>query len=392
MESASPNLWQQMRVAARRAGLSAFWRWWKGELAALIPARLHNAVQRRRLRPVLAFDADAAVLWVPAVANSHLGYKEAARIPLTADPAATAAAGRAAIERLVAAPRTEAERGRRGSSSRCPRTRCCARRSPCRRPSRTISQQVLAYDLDRHTPFKPDEVYFDAVIVGRDRGEAGNPRRLGGGAQDRRGPGAAAGGKLGRDGRRRDARTAHRPGAARGDRAESASRPPSDRKLRRGAAGRSGMPLALIVGVGARRHGAPHLAEARLRHRARTARRPGARAGRCVERAARAARAAHRRLQLRAAEEIRLSQRAAVGRGRDQAPARRHLAHAARDEEPGEGQGAASRDPPARRERRTRDASFRCSRSRSCSNRRRRGRRRRRSSRARARSSTSVRS
>jgi general secretion pathway protein L len=29
-------------------------------------------------------------------------------------------------------------------------------------------EQVLAYDLDRHTPFKPDEVYFDAVVVGRD--------------------------------------------------------------------------------------------------------------------------------------------------------------------------------------------------------------------------------
>ena len=34
-------------------------------------------------------------------------------------------------------------------------------------------QQALAYDLDRHTPFKPDELYFDAAIVGRDaqRGE-----------------------------------------------------------------------------------------------------------------------------------------------------------------------------------------------------------------------------
>ena len=29
-------------------------------------------------------------------------------------------------------------------------------------------EQALAYDLDRHTPFKPDEVYFDAVVIGRD--------------------------------------------------------------------------------------------------------------------------------------------------------------------------------------------------------------------------------
>jgi general secretion pathway protein L len=34
-------------------------------------------------------------------------------------------------------------------------------------------KQALAYDLDRHTPFKADELYFDAAIVGRDpvRGE-----------------------------------------------------------------------------------------------------------------------------------------------------------------------------------------------------------------------------
>ena len=29
-------------------------------------------------------------------------------------------------------------------------------------------KQTLAYDLDRHTPFKPDELWFDAAVVGRD--------------------------------------------------------------------------------------------------------------------------------------------------------------------------------------------------------------------------------
>ncbi len=28
--------------------------------------------------------------------------------------------------------------------------------------------RTLAYDLDRHTPFRPDQVYFDAVVIGRD--------------------------------------------------------------------------------------------------------------------------------------------------------------------------------------------------------------------------------
>src|SRR5207253_11523302 len=28
--------------------------------------------------------------------------------------------------------------------------------------------QTLAYDLDRHTPFRPEQLYFDAVVVSRD--------------------------------------------------------------------------------------------------------------------------------------------------------------------------------------------------------------------------------
>jgi len=167
METASPNLWQQVRVAARRAGLSAFFRWWKDELVALVPARLHNSVQRRRLRPVLAFEADAAVLWVPEVANSHLGYKEAARIPLAADQAATAMAGRAAIGALPPAAS--------GGGAGPLRIVVALPSSQVLRKTITLPvavednlEQVLAYDLDRHTPFKPEEVYFDAAVVGRD--------------------------------------------------------------------------------------------------------------------------------------------------------------------------------------------------------------------------------
>src|SRR5206468_254198 len=29
-------------------------------------------------------------------------------------------------------------------------------------------KEALAYDLDRHTPFRADQLYFDAVVIGRD--------------------------------------------------------------------------------------------------------------------------------------------------------------------------------------------------------------------------------
>ncbi len=166
MERASPKLRQRARVVSRRLGLAAFWGWWAGELAPLIPHQLRNTVARMRMRPVLAFDADAAVLFVPKVANRRLAYKETARIPLSADPEATAAAGRAAIDALAAA-----NGGRSGS----PRVVVALAEDQVLRKTINLPAaveeslvQVLTYDLDRHTPFKPEEVFFDASIVGRD--------------------------------------------------------------------------------------------------------------------------------------------------------------------------------------------------------------------------------
>ena len=75
-------------------------------------------------------------------------------------------------------------------------------------------KQALAYDLDRHTPFKPDELHFDAAVVGRDRAKGRDTRRLGGGAAQRGDGSAPPRGELGSDGRRRHAGCAgrRRPG------------------------------------------------------------------------------------------------------------------------------------------------------------------------------------
>jgi general secretion pathway protein L len=167
MEAANPDLWQRLRGVARRAGFSAFWSWWIGQLAPLIPAWMHNVVRRWRLRPVLAFGADTAVLWVPAVANRHLAYQEAARIALSADEAAVTIAGRAAIEGL-----SPAAKGRGSGPVRIVVALAAGHvlRKTITLPAAIEDNlaQALTYDLDRHTPFKSDEVNFDAIIVGRD--------------------------------------------------------------------------------------------------------------------------------------------------------------------------------------------------------------------------------
>jgi general secretion pathway protein L len=120
-----------------------------------------------RMRPVLAFEADAAVLFVPELANSHLAYKEAARIPLTGDQDAAVTAGRAAIESLSPAA------GAGGTNPvevvvALPANQVLRKAITLPAAVEDSLAQVLAYDLDRHTPFKPEEMCFDANIIARD--------------------------------------------------------------------------------------------------------------------------------------------------------------------------------------------------------------------------------
>ena len=100
MANFTADLRQRLRDYAHQLGLPAFWRWWMGQLAPLVPAVPRAALKRRMLRPVLAFAQDAAVLWVPRTSNGALAYAAAAHIPLAGDPALVQQAGRAVLDAL----------------------------------------------------------------------------------------------------------------------------------------------------------------------------------------------------------------------------------------------------------------------------------------------------
>jgi len=162
-DSTSFKITAYPRSLARRLRLVGFGQWWKRELAAAMPERLRAAFARRRARPVLAFDGSRATLWQPSAANGELRMVAVADVPLYADAQSVEAAGRAAFAPLVAA---------HGASpsivvSLSPRA---SLRKILTLPMALEDHlhQSLAYDLDRHTPFKPEELYFDAVVVDRD--------------------------------------------------------------------------------------------------------------------------------------------------------------------------------------------------------------------------------
>lgn len=148
---------------ARRLGLTGFGHWWLRELAAAMPMRLRTALDRRRTRPVLAFDGNTATLW-RSTTNGRMQMSEVARIALDGDAQSVAAAGRAAFALLV----------RAAGGAPAPIIVTLSPRASLRK-TLTLPmaledhlRQSLAYDLDRHTPFKPEELYFDAVVVDRD--------------------------------------------------------------------------------------------------------------------------------------------------------------------------------------------------------------------------------
>jgi general secretion pathway protein L len=150
------------KSVARRLGLIGFFGWWKRELSAAMPATLRAFSERRRARPVLAFDGNTATLWRPTEASGGVTMAESARIALDGESSVVASAGRAALAPLLAA-------------GRAPQLVVSLSPRASLRKSLTLPmaiedhlRQALAYDLDRHTPFKPDELYFDAVVVDRD--------------------------------------------------------------------------------------------------------------------------------------------------------------------------------------------------------------------------------
>ncbi len=157
-----PGAGSASRDLARRLGVAGFWRWWRRMLASLVPAGPRTALERRRMRPVIAFDGDHASVWQAQGSDGRIELVEIARVALGGDAGAVSSEGRNALARLPhrAAPVKVAV-------ALAPRT---ILRKSLVLPAALEQdlRQALAYDLDRHTPFKPDELYFDAQVVERD--------------------------------------------------------------------------------------------------------------------------------------------------------------------------------------------------------------------------------
>ena len=132
--------------------LAGFWRWWTGELAALLPER----IARGSRVPVLVLEGGEVVLVEPKSAAGP-----AARVALASlDPAQARAAVRALLDRAGES------RGR--ARLRLARDEALVRRVSMPAATEENLAQVVGFEMDRLTPFRAEDVYFDQQVVSRD--------------------------------------------------------------------------------------------------------------------------------------------------------------------------------------------------------------------------------
>jgi len=149
---------------ARTAGYGrAAWRWWTGELVAMMPEPLRAAWARSRRDLEIAFDGTHLRPRLLAKGQT----RELGEVPLPESDPQTAAA---ALKALLREDDDETAYDR--LVLRIDESRLLRRRLALPLAARADLAEALGYDIDRQTPFSPEEVYFAVAEHALDR-EAG---------------------------------------------------------------------------------------------------------------------------------------------------------------------------------------------------------------------------
>ena len=138
-----------------RLRLAAFWRWWKQELAQLVPQRF-SALGGVAAVPLVAVEGGDVVFL-----DARAAGKPESRVAMAGlEREAQRAALRRALEHAGetrSRVRLALERGE-----------ALVRRVTLPAATEENLGQVLGFEMDRFTPFKPEDVYFDHRVVARD--------------------------------------------------------------------------------------------------------------------------------------------------------------------------------------------------------------------------------
>jgi general secretion pathway protein L len=141
-------------LALARGGIAAFFAWWLGELAGLVPPRFRQAARRERRGAVLAFDrTETTVLERTAEGERALG---------------SVADGDPDHDRRLGQLLKQARRRGRAVTVRLSGELGLRKVLDLPLAAREDLEQMLRLEMDRLTPFRADEVYFAHRVLGSD--------------------------------------------------------------------------------------------------------------------------------------------------------------------------------------------------------------------------------
>jgi len=149
---APPSLGNRSVIA-----LTNFWRWWTGELVACLPAAWVQTLHAGGRGPLVCLDGEEVVL----VESSGTTLRELGRVSIAG---LDQDAARGAVQKLLSQHQLKGSEVRLGLD----RATCLVKTIELPLAAEENLQGVLAFELDRYTPFKADSASFASRVVKRD--------------------------------------------------------------------------------------------------------------------------------------------------------------------------------------------------------------------------------
>lgn len=137
--------------------LRAFFAWWFGELAAVVPSRFRRLVSGTSQKLVLEFAAGEVVVGAETAGD----YREIGRIDTSLHEPARWRGAMAKLTRKLG-------RGRTNATIRLPQDKILQKSIRLPLATEENLREVLGFEMDRHTPFKSGEVFYDHRLIARD--------------------------------------------------------------------------------------------------------------------------------------------------------------------------------------------------------------------------------
>jgi general secretion pathway protein L len=150
---------KSLQRLSQRLGLGRFLDWWLGELSAMVPRVLSGASQTTMEHRVLVEISGPDVTFFRVVAGKIV---EAGRLEMTSlDAAGQALAFQSELNKI--------ERQKAEIALCLPPEQVLRKKLSLPLAVEENLRQVIAFEMDRYTPFKAEQVYFDYRFVRRDR-------------------------------------------------------------------------------------------------------------------------------------------------------------------------------------------------------------------------------